>query len=447
VDAAVSSIVAAARRGLRIVAAMRDGLEERRALQLDEGDPLPAARSEFAVPPWPGGRHPEWAYFAGNSLGLMPRAARDAVAAELDEWARLGVEAWFEAREPWLEYAGTMRPSVGALVGGLPHEVAVMSSLTVNLHLLLATFYRPSGERCRIMIEEASFPSDAHAVQSRAGLHGLEPAETVVTLQSRPGESTLRTEDVVAAIETEGPRLALVLLGAVSYLTGEVLDVAEITRAARAVGAVCGWDLAHAIGNVPLELHEAGADFAVWCHYKYVNAGPGAPGGLFVHERHAGDAALPRLAGWWGVDPATRFRMERTFVPRPGAEGWAVSTPPILALAPLGTALELFDRHGLGALRARSARITGYLEQLLDDVASTRTLSVTTPRDPGRRGCQLSVAVPGARELASRLRREHGVVCDFREPDVLRLAPVPLYNTFHDCWRAAEALRDVLQPR
>ena len=234
------------------------------------------------------------------------------------------------------------------------------------------------------------------------------------------------------------------LLGAVNYLTGEVLDARAITEATHAAGAVSGWDLAHAIGNVPAELHDIGADFAVWCHYKYVNAGPGAPGGAFVHARHFAGAAPLRPAGWWGVDPAERFRMEPDFVPRAGAEGWAVSTPTILAFAPLRASLELFDEVGLPALRERSIRLTGYLETLLDEVASRRAMTVTTPRDPARRGCQLSVSAEGARALASRLRHEHGVVCDFREPDVLRLAPVPLYSTFHDCWRAATALDEVL---
>lgn len=421
-------------------------LDEQAALALDADDPLSALRAEFAVPPWPGGRHPEWAYFAGNSLGLMPLAARTAIGAELDEWGRLAVEGWFEAREPWLEYAGATRASIARLVGALPDEVATMNTLTVNLHLLLASFYRPTADRYRILIEDASFPSDSHAVQSQAALHGFDPREAVQRLAPRPDEHALRTEDVVDAIERDG-RLALVLLGAVNYLTGELLDVGAITEATHRAGAVSAWDLAHAIGNVPTALHDAGADLAVWCHYKYVNAGPGAPGGAFVHARHAGDLSRERLAGWWGVDPGDRFRMAPDFVPRPGAEGWAVSTPPILAYPPLRASLALFDRAGLPALRERSLRLTGYLETLLDEVAATRRLELITPRDTARRGCQLSVSAAGARSLASRLRHEHGVVCDFREPDVLRFAPVPLYNRYHDCWRAAEALLDVLEPR
>jgi kynureninase len=413
-------------------------LDEARAAELEAADPLPSLRDEFLIPPWPGGAVPEWAYLAGNSLGLQPRAAQAAIEAELAEWARLGVEGWFEGREPWLEYAGSLRASVARLVGASADEIAVMNTLTVNLHLLMASFYRPTAERFRILIDDTAFPSDAYAVQSQAALHGLDPAAAVVRVP---------VDDVPEAVEREGESLALALLPGVNYLTGEVLDVATITAAVHRVGAVAGWDLAHAIGNVPVSLHYADVDFAVWCHYKYVNGGPGAPGGAFVHERHGRDLELPRLAGWWGNDPAERFLMEPDFVPRPGAEGWAVSTPPVLALAPLRASLEQFDRAGLGALRGRSLRLTGYLDELLDEVTRSRRMAVITPRDPAVRGCQLSVACDGARSLAARLRSEHGVVCDFREPDVLRFAPAPLYNTYDDCRRVAMSLLDVLEAR
>jgi kynureninase len=376
----------------------------------------------------------------------MPRTAAESVAAELEMWCGLGVEGWFEGEGAWLESAGRMRASTARLVGAGQDEVVVMSSLTVNLHLLLATFYRPDTKRHVILVEDGAFPSDSHAVQSQAVWHGHDPSTAVVRMRPRAGEQVLRTEDIVESIEREGHRLALVLLGAVNYLTGDRLELRAITEATQAAGAVSGWDLAHAIGNVPTELHDDGADFAVWCNYKYVNGGPGAPGGAFVHARHLA-ATLPRLAGWWGVDMADRFRMEPDFVAQPSAEGWAVSTPAILSQAPLQGSLALFDEVGLSDLRARSTRLTGYLESLLDDVATRRRLSVVTPREPERRGCQLSVAVSGARDLAALLRRRHGVVCDFREPDVLRFAPTPLYNTFHDCWRAAVALEDVLDPR
>ena len=408
---------------------------EQDALRRDSGDPLPARRDAFEIPPWPGGAYPEWAYFAGNSLGLLPRSARPALAAELTAWSTLAVESWFEGDDPWLEASASTRGPLARLVGAEAHEVATMNSLTVNLHLLLASFYRPDGDRYRIVVEDSAFPSDSHAVQSQAALHGHDPADAVVRAP---------VDDLLATIDREGDRLALVLLGAVNYLTGERLDVPVLTAAAHAVGAVSGWDLAHAIGNVPVALHDAGSDFAVWCHYKYVNAGPGAPGGLFVHDRHGTDPSRPRLAGWWGVDRAERFRMEPDFVPAAGADGWAVSTPPILSLAPLRASLALFDDVGLPALRERSMRLTAYLEMLLDDVASRRQIGLPTPRDPERRGCQLSVSTHDARALATRLRERHGVVCDFREPDVLRFAPVPLSNTFHDCWRAAVALDDVL---
>jgi kynureninase len=402
-----------------------------RARELEERDPLPSLRDEFRVPDG-------WAYLAGNSLGLQPRAAQGAIEEELDEWARLGVEGWFEAREPWLEYAGLLRGSVARLVGASPDEVAVMNTLTVNLHLLLASFYRPTPERFRILIEDTAFPSDSYAVQSQAAWHGLDPDEAVVRAP---------TDGVGEAIERLGGSLAVALLPGVNYLNGEVLDVAGLTAAVHGVGAVAAWDLAHSIGNVPVALHDAGADCAVWCHYKYVNGGPGAPGGAFVHERHGRRLDLPRLAGWWGNDPEERFKMEPGFVPRPGAEGWAVSTPTVLALAPLRAALEQFDRIGLEALRGRSLRLTAYLETLLDEVAQSRRMALATPREPERRGCQLSVSCDGARSLATRLRADHGVVCDFREPDVLRFAPVPLYNTYEDCRRAAAALLDVLEPR
>jgi kynureninase len=402
-----------------------------RARELEERDPLPTLRDEFFVPTG-------WAYLAGNSLGLQPRAAQAEVEAELTEWARLGVEGWFESREPWLEYAGSLRGSVARLVGASPDEVAVMNTLTVNLHLLLASFYRPTPERFRILIEDTAFPSDSYAVAGQAAWHGFDARDAVI----RAPIPELRE-----AIERSGDSLAVALLPGVSYLSGEVLDVAGLTEAVHDVGAIAAWDLAHSIGNVPVSVHDAGVDVAVWCHYKYVNGGPGAPGGAFVHERHGGRLDLPRLAGWWGNDPAERFRMEPDFVPRPGAEGWAVSTPPVLAFAPLRASLEQFDRVGLDALRGRSVRLTGYLEELLDEVAGSRRMSVTTPRDPSARGCQLSISCEDARLLAGRLRDEHGVVCDFREPDVLRFAPTPLYNTYEDCRRAAVALLDVLEPR
>jgi kynureninase len=422
-----------------------DAFAENSSLAREAADP--SRRADFRVPPWPGAEGAEWAYFAGNSLGLQPRAAAAAVEQELETWAELAVEGWFEGPEPWLTAADELRPSLARLVGAEPDEVVAMNTLTVNLHLMMATFYRPTSERNRIVIEDAAFPSDSHAVASQVRHHGYDPASAVVRLRPRPGEAALRSADIVAELERQRGAVALVLLGGVNYLTGELFEIPEITAAVHDIGAVAGWDLAHAAGNVPLDLSAWDVDWAAWCHYKYVNAGPGAPGGAFVHRRHARDASLPRLAGWWGNDPATRFRMEPGFVPRPGAVGWQVSTPPVLAFAPLRASLALFDDAGMPALRARSLRLTGYLESLLDLVVAERRAQILTPRNEARRGCQLSLSVPDARTLSERLRAEYGVICDVREPDVIRLAPVPLYSSYHDCWRAATALRDLLPSR
>ena len=422
-----------------------DFFAENSALARDAADP--SRRADFCIPPWDGADGGEWAYFAGNSLGLQPRGAAGAVGQELDAWATLAVEGWFEGVEPWLTSADGLRGSLASLVGGEVGEVVAMNTLTVNLHLLMATFYRPTAERFRIVIEDAAFPSDSHAVASQAGHRGYDPETAVVRMKPRAGEAALRTEDIVGELERLRGSVALVLFGGVNYLTGALVDIPAVTAAGHDIGAVVGWDLAHAAGNVPLDLHAWDVDWAAWCHYKYVNAGPGGPAGAFVHERHGGDASLPRLAGWWGNDPATRFRMEPGFVPRAGAVGWQVSTPPVLAFAPLRASLALFDAVGMPALRERSLRLTGYLESLLDVIGAERRVEVLTPRDPALRGCQLSLAVPDARTLSGRLRAEHGVICDVREPDVIRLAPAPLYSSYHDCWRAAAGLRELLPGR
>ncbi|TYB96535.1 kynureninase [Micromonospora sp. WP24] len=418
----------------------RPTASEDEARRLDAADP--GHRHLFHVPPADGGRYPQAAYLAGNSLGLQPLATRDELLADLDAWRRLGVEGHLEAQRPWLPYHELLTEPAARLVGALPAETVVMNSLTVNLHLLMVSFYRPSGRRTRIVIEDSAFPSDSYAVRSQARFHGLDPDETVVRLRPRPGEETLRTEDVTDYLAAEGDRVALVLLGGVNYLTGELLDVPVITAAGRAAGAIVGWDLAHAAGNVPLRLHDWGVDFAAWCSYKYLNSGPGALAGAFVHERHLGDPTLQRFEGWWSTEAATRFEMTPVSRPPATVEAWQISNPPIFSMGPVRTSLELFDAVGMTALRERSLRLTGYLERLLDEVTVDRPLTVLTPRDPARRGCQLSVRIGAgsAAELAKRLRHEHGVIADAREPDVVRFAPVPLYSTFHDCWRVAEAL-------
>ncbi len=410
----------------------------------DDADP--GHRHLFHVPPADGGSYPQAAYLAGNSLGLQPLATGADLLEDLADWSRLGVEGHLEARRPWLPYHEFLTAPAARLVGARPREVVVMNSLTVNLHLLMVSFYRPAGRRDRIVIEDSAFPSDSYAVRSQARFHGLDPDTTVVRLRPRPGEDTLRTADVEDHLRREGDRVALLLLGGVNYLTGELMDIPAITAAGRAAGAVVGWDLAHAAGNVPLRLHEWDVDFAAWCSYKYLNAGPGALGGVFVHERHHGDPDLPRFEGWWSTDPATRFEMAPQSRPPAGVEAWQISNPPILAMGPVRTSLELFDSVGMPALRERSLRLTGYLEELLDDVTARRPLSVVTPRDPARRGSQLSLRLHhgDAGALTKRLRFEHGVIADARQPDIVRLAPVPLYSTYLDCWRAAAALAAVL---
>lgn len=418
---------------------------ERESRALDEADTLRALRAEFHIPTvgairGRGNDRSACVYLTGNSLGCQPRGAREAVNQELEEWARLGVEGHLRGRDPWLPYHEQFRGPLARLAGGREHEVVAMNSLTVNLHLLMASFYRPTRRRFRIVIEDSAFPSDAYAVASQAAWHGFDPADAVVRLRPRHGESVLRTEDVIDALERVGESVALVLLGAVNYLTGQWLDMGAITAAGRRVGSAVGWDLAHAIGNVPLRMHEWDADFAVWCSYKYLNGGPGAVGGAWVHERHCGNPTLPQWAGWWGNDPATRFRMSPEFIPVPRADRWALSNPPILSLAPLKASLQLFDRATMPALRDKSERLTGLLERLIREWC--RGVEVLTPRETDRRGCQLSLRVPGGRRVLDRLAEE-GIVVDYREPDVIRAAPVPLYNTFHDAWRFASVLARV----
>lgn len=323
-----------------------------------------------------------------------------------------------------------------------------MNTLTVNLHLLLVSFYRPAGERTALLVERQAFPSDRYAAESQVRFHGLDPARDLIEIEPRPGEHCLRTEDVIAIIERDGPRIATVLLPGVQYLTGQALDVAAITAAARRAGCTVGWDLAHAIGNVPVALHDTGADFAVWCHYKYVNGGPGAVGGAFVHTRHAHRTDLPRFAGWWGHDRPTRFQMDPEFVAMPGAEGWQLSNPPILALAPVVAALEHFESVGHAALRAKSVALTGYLEALVDARLGGR-VTILTPRDPEARGAALSLQLECGRDRARAAFdgiRARGIVPDWREPGVIRAAPVPFYNGYDDAWRFVEALCVELGP-
>jgi kynureninase len=406
---------------------------------LDAADPLGSYREHFWIPPRPDGS--PVVYFCGHSLGLQPRLARLFIEQELEDWARLGVEAHFRGRIPWYSYHEVLQEEGARLVGALPSEVVMMNSLTANLHLMLTTFYRPARARSKILLDTPAFPSDLYAMQSQVRQRGLDPAEELIALQPRAGGHVLRTEEVEEVLECRGEEIALVVWNGVNFFTGQWHDLGRLTAAAHRQGSVVGLDLAHAAGNVPLRLHDWGVDFAVWCSYKYLNSGPGAVGGCFVHERHGRDLTLPRLAGWWGNDPATRFRMhlQPEFVPQPGAAGWQVSNPPILAMAPLRASLAVFDKAGMEALRAKSLLLTGYLEYLLDRLPAG-SFEVISPRRPEARGCQLSVLVQDRpREVLAALEAK-GVVCDFREPNVIRVAPVPLYNTFHEVWSFARAL-------
>jgi kynureninase len=419
---------------------MQFSTDESFAKQLDAEDPLHSFRRNFHLPL--GKDSKPVIYLAGNSLGLMPKSARQVVEEELDNWAKLGVDAHHAAGTPWYSYHQALHEPTARLVGAKPVEVICMNGLTVNLHLMMATFYRPTKARFKILMEDPAFPSDTYAIKTQIVHHGLDPKDALILARQRKGAFTIQTEDVVDLIEKNADQLAVVMIGAVNFFTGQLFDIAAITKAAQKHGIIAGFDLAHAIGNVPLSLHDWNVDFAVWCSYKYLNAGPGAVAGAFVHERHATHTELPRLAGWFGNDPNTRFRLhlEPDFIPVASADGWQISNPPIFSMAPLRASLAIFDQAGgIGPLRAKSTKLTGYLEFLLTEIGSKK-FSVITPRDPNGRGCQLSIlAHQHPKELHNELVAA-GVKCDFREPNVIRVAPTPLYNTFHEVWRFAKML-------
>lgn len=410
------------------------------ALRLDAADPLRRFRERFALPH--GKRDEPLVYLCGHSLGLMPLAARGIVMEELDDWAQLAVLGHEHGHRPWIHYHENLRDGLTALAGARSGEVVAMSSLTVNLHLLLAAFYRPSGERRRILMEAGAFSSDRHAVVSQMTWRGLDPGDALVELSPPNGTDTIPEESIEAYLEEHGKEVALVLWPGVQYRTGQAFDCGRIARAAHRAGCVVGFDLAHSIGNMPHALHDIDADFAVWCSYKYLNAGPGAIGGCFVHERHD----RPHLAGWWGHEAATRFRMGPEFHAAPGAAGWQISNPPILSAAPLIASLALFEQAGIQRLRQKSVALTGYLEYLLDRLAPD--VQLITPRAADSRGCQLSVRITGQHGRGQRVfdaLTTLGVIGDWREPDTIRLAPIPLYNGFADAFRGAEALAQALR--
>jgi kynureninase len=399
------------------------------ARQQDAFDSLGEYRKRFCIPSQADGS--DSIYFAGNSLGLMPRYAADLIQAELDAWGTLGVAGHFKEDAPWFAYHETVREGLARLVGARSGEVVAMNTLTANLHLMMVSHYRPTAGRHKILMEPTAFPSDTYAMQTQLAWHGHDPAGGIVVA----GEGGIE-----ATLDERGDEIALLLLAGVNYYTGRAYDVPRLARAARAKGVVVGLDLAHAVGNVPLALHDWEVDFAVWCSYKYLNAGPGAIGGCFVHERHARNTALPRFGGWWGNDPEVRFRMhlEETFRPVASADAWQLSNPSVFALAPLRASLELFDAVGMEALRAKSIRLTAYLAAWVGHAASD--WEILTPRDPAARGAQLSLFVKHGSLAAFEQLQQAGVVADYRRPDVIRVAPVPLYNSFHDVWRFGQAL-------
>jgi kynureninase len=424
------------------VSAFAFRLGEEFAAEMDARDPLARYRERFCIPKKKDGD--ECIYLSGHSLGLQPKTARAYIDQELIDWADLGVEGHFHAKNPWMPYHRLLTAQTATLVGAKPSEVVVMNSLTVNLHLMMTSFYRPTADRHKVVIEAGAFPSDQYAVKSQICFHGLDPSSSLIELTPRENETCIRDADIESLIEREGKSIALILLGAVNYATGQVFDMAGITRAGHRKGCIVAFDLAHAAGNIPLQLHDWDPDFAVWCSYKYLNGGPGCVGGCFVHERHSQAKGLPRFTGWWGHDERVRFRMEPDFQPMPGAEGWQLSNPPIMALAPLRASMEIFSAVGMDEIRKKSVSITYYLEFLLHQIEST-AFSICTPKEQHRRGAQLSIRLRShGRAFCSRLI-EHGVIGDWREPNIFRVAPIPLYNSYRDVYRFAQHFEAALK--
>ncbi len=411
------------------------------AVEMDQQDELSHFRDKFWIPPKKDGTPS--IYFCGNSLGLQPKSAAACIEQELHDWKELGVEGHLHAKNPWLSYHELLTEPMARVVGAKPIEVVCANTLTTNLHVLMTSFYRPTKERFKILIESDAFPSDRYAVASQVKLHGFDPGEAISVVNPRQGETLIRHEDIEAILEQEGKQTALVLLGGINYYTGQFFDLKRITEAGHRQGCVVGFDLAHAAGNVELSLHNSGADFAAWCSYKYLNAGPGSLAALFVHEKHAHNFDIPRFAGWWGHNKSTRFNMRYDFDPIPGAEGWQHSNPPILSLAAVKASLDIFDMATMPALRRKSVKLTGYLEFLLNKVEDER-IRIITPADPDERGCQLSIQMRNTDKRLFEMLSEKGVIADWREPDVVRVAPVPLYNSYQDVFDFAELVKECL---
>lgn len=412
---------------------------------LDEKDPLKKFRNKFYFPQFKG---KDSIYFCGNSLGLQPKSIKAALGQELNDWAEYGVEGHFKAKYPWYSYHERLSGPLSRLVGAKPNEVVAMNSLTVNLHLLMVSFYRPYGKRTKILCEHRPFSSDQYMLESQVSFHGLKPYENIIEMKPRAKESCIRTEDILAKIDEIGDELALVLFGGVNYYTGQLFDMESITKEAHRVGAFAGFDLAHACGNVALKMNDWKVDFAAWCGYKYLNSGPGCVAGIYIHEKHATNSTIQRFAGWFGYDKETRFKMEAGFAPIKTAEGWLLSNSPVFSLAMHKAALDIFDEAGMDALCKKSGLLTDYLEYTINGVNSTlkkNSFEIITPANPQERGCQLSVLLDSGGKLLVEHLSEQGIVVDWREPNVMRIAPVPLYNSFEDIYNLGKALKDFFE--
>jgi len=417
---------------------------EKFALELDANDPLAKYRNAYHIP-----KHgnSEKIYFTGNSLGLQPKGVKQYLQQEMDDWANFGVDGHFEAKRPWYSYHELFHDSLSKIVGAKPNEVVAMNVLTVNLHLLMVSFYRPKGKRIKILAEGKAFPSDHYALASQVRFHGYTPEEAIEYIEPREGEHTIRPEDIYKRIEELGDSLALVMFGGVNYYTGQVLPMKEITEKAHTVGAFCGFDLAHGAGNIPLQLHNWNVDFACWCSYKYMNSGPGGVSGAYINEKHHTDNNIPRFEGWWGTKKETRFEMNRSFDPMQSAEAWQLSNAPVFSMAPHRAALDVFDEVGMEALRNKSLNLTGYLAFILNELSALDAgveFEIITPQNENERGCQLSVLMHGKGKEVFQELTEAGVIADWREPNVIRMAPVPMYNSFMDIYRFGEIMKRIL---
>ena len=411
------------------------------AKQLDQEDPISYLRNQFHIPRDKHGK--EWLYFTGNSLGLQPKITSKYIEQELDDWANFGVEGHFEAKNPWLSYHELLTDTMAKVVGAKPIEVVVMNTLTTNLHLLMVSFYQPSKIKYKIIIESDAFPSDRYAVQSQLSFHGFDPEEALIEWKPKEGKQLLELEDLKSILDSQGDEVALLLIGGVNYYTGQYLDIKKIAELGHAKKCIVGIDLAHGAGNIQPNLHDSSIDFAAWCTYKYLNSGPGSLSGLFVHEKHAQRKDLPRFAGWWNHNKETRFNMRQPFDVMSGAEGWQLSNPPILSMAAIKASLDIFEKVGMDALVKKSKKLTGFFEYLVNEIASD-TIEIITPTNPNERGCQLSLQVKNADKNLHKKLTENNIITDWREPDVIRCAPVPMYTSFEDVYHMVTILESLL---